>query len=249
MTALARLFRTTVFKISLAYLVISAIGAGLVLDSVGDNVKMLIDQQTAQTVEADIGGLSEQYAQGGIRRLVQSVETRAQRPGADLYLVTTPAGEPIAGNIASLPPGVLERPGSCRDQLSNRRAAAGKQRRATARIFALPGGFHLLVGHDLEEGDRLRHILGHALLTSLALACRHRHAWRPLGCAAGAQSRRVRSTPTPEESSPATFRAGCLSPEPETNSTGWCKTSTPCSIASANSWPASNRSPTISRMI
>jgi signal transduction histidine kinase len=165
-TALARLFRTTVFKISLAYLVISAIGAGLVLDSVGDNVKMLIDQQTAQTVEADIGGLSEQYAQGGIRRLVESVETRTQRPGADLYLVTTAAGEPIAGNIASLPPGVLERPGLV-ETTYEPAGGAGKQRRATARIFALPGGFHLLVGHDLEEGDRLRHILGHALLTSL----------------------------------------------------------------------------------
>jgi signal transduction histidine kinase len=165
-TALARLFRTTVFKISLAYLVISAIGAGLVLDSVGDNVKMLIDQQTAQTVEADIGGLSEQYAQGGIRRLVESVETRAQRPGADLYLVTTAAGEPIAGNIASLPPGVLERPGLV-ETTYEPAGGAGKQRRAMARIFALPGGFHLLVGHDLEEGDSLRHILGHALLTSL----------------------------------------------------------------------------------
>ena len=166
MTALARLFRTTVFKISLAYLVISAIGAGLVLDSVGDNVKMLIDQQIAQTVEADISGLSEQYAQGGIRRLVQSVGTRAQRPGADLYLVTTPAGEPIAGNIASLPSGVLERPGLVETNYEPA-GGAGKQRRATARIFALPGGFHLVVGHDLEEGDRLRHILGHALLTSL----------------------------------------------------------------------------------
>jgi len=165
-TALARLFRTTVFKISLAYLVISAIGAGLVLDSVGDNVKMLIDQQTAQTVEADIGGLSEQYAQGGIRRLVESVEARAQRPGADLYLVTTAAGEPIAGNIASLPPGVLERPGLV-ETTYEPAGGAGKQRRAMARIFALPGGFHLLVGHDLEEGDSLRHILGHALLTSL----------------------------------------------------------------------------------
>ena len=113
MTALARLFRTTVFKISLAYLVISAIGAGLVLGSVGDNVKMLIDQQIAQTVEAEIGGLSEQYAQGGIRRLVESIESRTQRPGADLYLVTTAGGradrrqyrQPAAGRARASRPG------------------------------------------------------------------------------------------------------------------------------------------------
>jgi signal transduction histidine kinase len=166
-TALAKLFRTTVFKISLAYLVISAIGAGLVLDSVGDNVKMLIDQQIAQTVEADIGGLSEQYAQGGIRRLVEIVDSRTQRPSADLYLVTTAAGQPVAGNIASLPPGVLERPGLVVETTYEPAGGAGKQRRAMARIFALPGGFRLLVGHDLEEGESLRHILGHALMTSL----------------------------------------------------------------------------------
>lgn len=166
MTALVRLFRTTVFKVSLAYLVISAIGAGLVLGSVGDNVKMLIDQQIAQTVDADIGGLSEQYAQGGIRGLVESIEKRTQRPGADLYLVTTAAGEPIAGNIARLPPGVLERPGLVETGYEPA-GGVGKKRRAMARIFALPGGFRLLVGHDLEEGESLRHILGGALLTSL----------------------------------------------------------------------------------
>jgi signal transduction histidine kinase len=165
--ALAKLFRTTVFKISLAYLVISAIGAGLVLGSVGGNMKTLIDEQIAQTVDADIAGLSEQYAQGGINRLVDSIENRTRRPGADLYLVTTFAGEPIAGNIASLPPGVLTRLGLIETLYQPAAGAPEKHRRALARIFALPGGFRLLVGHDLEEGESLRHILGGALLTSL----------------------------------------------------------------------------------
>lgn len=167
MTALAKLFRTTVFKISLAYLVISAIGAGLVLGSVGSNMKTLIDEQIAQTVDADIAGLSEQYSQGGINRLVDSIEKRIRRPGADLYLVTTVAGEPIAGNIASLPPGVLTRLGLIETLYQPAGGAPEKHRRALARIFALPGGFRLLVGHDLEEGESLRHILGEALLTSL----------------------------------------------------------------------------------
>ena len=42
--ALGKLFRTTVFKISLAYLAISAIGAGLVLGAVGWNMERLIDE-------------------------------------------------------------------------------------------------------------------------------------------------------------------------------------------------------------
>ena len=76
MTALGKLFRTTAFKLSLAYLIVFAIGAGLVLGRVGWNVKGLMDDQINSTIEAEIKGLSEQYAQGGIRRLVFVIEQR-----------------------------------------------------------------------------------------------------------------------------------------------------------------------------
>ena len=164
MTALGKLFRTTAFKISVVYLVLSALGAGLVLARVGWNVKQLIDEQLAQTVNADITGLAEQYDQGGVKQLVQAIQRRISQPGADLYLLTTFAGEPIVGNIVSLPPGVLDHPGLVEtDYLRSGDVAA--HHRALARIFALPGGFHLLVGHDVEEGMRLRRILAGALAT------------------------------------------------------------------------------------
>ena len=163
MTALGKLFRTTVFKISLAYLVITSIGAMLVLFSVGWNVKDLIDEQIRQTVDADIVGLSEQYNQGGITRLVEIIDQRVKQPGAGLYLVTTHAGEPIVGNVSALPPGALDRTGV----VAVTYEVKGVQERALASVFALSGGFRLLVGHDLAEGDTLRPILWHALLTSL----------------------------------------------------------------------------------
>ena len=164
--ALGRLFRTTVFKISLAYLAISAIGAGLVLGAVGWNMKHVIEDQITRTIDTNITGLSEQYAQGGIRRLVNIIQRRTRRPGAGLYLVTTPAGEPIAGNIVNLPPDILANPGLVEMAYQPPGDTGGKHR-ALARIFILDGGFRLLVGHDLEEGERLRAILGDALLTSL----------------------------------------------------------------------------------
>src|ERR1700732_4559693 len=164
--ALGKLFRTTVFKISLAYLAISAIGAGLVPAAVGWNMEQLIDERLAQTIDTHITALSEQYAQGGIRRLVNIIQKLTRRPGAGLYLVTTAAGEPIAGNIASLPPDILTRPGLV-ETTSQPPGDTGGKHRALARNFVLAGGFHLLVGHDLAEGESLRHILGEALLTSL----------------------------------------------------------------------------------
>jgi signal transduction histidine kinase len=165
-TALGKLFRTTVFKISLAYLVIFAIGASLVLGRVGWNVKELIAEQISQTVDADINGLAEQYGQGGIRQLVEVVERRARQPGGSLYLVTTYAGETIAGNVATLPAGVVSRQRLV--EVSYQRVGeTTANRHALVRTFNLPGGFRLLVGHDLEEGEALRRILGSALVTSL----------------------------------------------------------------------------------
>lgn len=166
MMALGKLFRTTAFKISLAYLVISAIGAGLVLGTIGWNMKHVIEDQITQTIETNIAGLSEQYAQGGIRRLVNIIQRRTHRPGAGLYLVTTPAGEPIAGNVANLPPDILAHPGLVEMAYQLPGDPRGNHR-ALARVFVLDGGFRLLVGHDLEESESLRAILTDALLGSL----------------------------------------------------------------------------------
>ena len=166
MTALARIFRTAAFKLSLAYLAIFGIGAAIVIAGLGANVKRLLDGQIAGTVDAEITGLSEQYAEGGILRLVEVIGRRTRQPGSSLYLVTTAAGEPLAGNVATLPEGVLARPADV--ETSYRRVdepLAGH--RALARIFLLPGGFRLLVGRDLEERDRLRNVLGRALFISL----------------------------------------------------------------------------------
>ena len=166
MTALGKLLRTTVFKLSLVYLVVFALGAGLVLMRVGMNVKELFDDQIDQTVEAEIAGLAEQYRQGGIRRLVETVERRANQPGSSLYLVTTFAGERIAGNVAQLPVGVLERPGLIETRYA-RTDGVVAEHRALARIFLLQGGFRLLVGRDLEDREALRGLMWRALLTSL----------------------------------------------------------------------------------
>ena len=45
MTALGKLFRTTAFQLSLAFLVLSAIGAGLVLSAVAWQVQALVDEE------------------------------------------------------------------------------------------------------------------------------------------------------------------------------------------------------------
>jgi signal transduction histidine kinase len=165
-TALGKLFRTTAFKLSLVFLVLSAIGAGLVLSVVAWQVQALVDEETARTIEAEAAGLSEQYAQGGIRQLGIVIEARSREPGSSLYLLTDFSGQPLAGNVARLPQGVLDRPGLV-ETLYETADQASSDRRALAKIFLLPGGFRLLVGHDLRDRARIGSVMVRALAISL----------------------------------------------------------------------------------
>jgi len=159
MTALGKLLRTTAFKLTLVYLTIFALFAAFLLAYFAWNTRRLITEQITQTVDAEITGLAEQYRQGGIRRLVLIVDARSRRPGSSLYLVTAPAGEGLAGNVGSLPAGILNTPGWSETAYRRLDDPDGSEHHALVRVFQLPAGFRLLVGRDLEERERLYDIV------------------------------------------------------------------------------------------
>jgi signal transduction histidine kinase len=168
-TPLGKLVRTTSFKLTLVYLTLFALFALFLLGYFAWSTQRLVTQQITETVDAEITGLAEQYRQGGIRRLVLSIEARSRRPGSSLYLVTTFNGEALAGNVGSLQPGVLDRTGWSETFYRRQDETDGAERRAIVRVFQLPGGFRLLVGRDLEERDRLRRIIAGAGRWSIAI--------------------------------------------------------------------------------
>ncbi len=169
MTALGKLLRTTAFQLTLVYLLIFILFAASLLVYFALNTRRLITEQITTTVNTEINGLSEQYNQGGIRRLVIVVDLRSRRPGSSLYLVTTSTGEGLAGNVGSLQPGVLDRPGWLETSYRRLDAPEGSDHRALVEVVQLPGGFRLLVGRDLEERERLLGIIANAGQWSIAL--------------------------------------------------------------------------------
>jgi len=166
---LPNLFRTTVFKLTAVYLVIFTLFAGFVLGYVAWNAKRLLDDQIRSTIDAEIQGLAEQQRLGGIRRLVSVIERRSRGPGASLYLVATPIGERLAGNVEALPPGALDRPGEREIEYARSSEGLDKPSHALVRVFMLPAGFRLLVGRDVEERERLGTVIRRAAGWSLAL--------------------------------------------------------------------------------
>lgn len=165
------LLSTTAFKIIAAYLLIFVLFAGFVIGWLGFATQRLFTDQLTETITAEVRGLAEQYSIGGIRRLVEVVEERGNRPGASLYLVTSFTGDSLAGNIGELPAGTLNRPGWI--ETDYRRAgesSTDRPHRAIVQIYGLPGNFRLLVGRDLEERDRMREIFGRGFRLALMVA-------------------------------------------------------------------------------
>jgi signal transduction histidine kinase len=159
MTALGKLLRTTAFRLSLIYLTVFALFAAVLIGYFAWTTSSLITQQITETVDAEINGLTELYSQGGIRRLVLVIDARSRRPGSNLYLITTPAGEGLAGNVGTLQPGVLEQQGLTETSYRRLDEAEDAEHHALIRVVRLSGGFRLLVGRDLEERARVHDII------------------------------------------------------------------------------------------
>ena len=169
LSALGKLSNTTAFKLTLVYLTVFALFAAFLLGYFAWNTRRLITEQITRTVDAEITGLSEQYNQGGIRRLVFIIDARARRPGSSLYLVATPSGDGLAGNVGLLGEGVLEHAGWTETVYRRLDDPEGTEHHALVRVFELPSGFRLLVGRDLEERERLYDIILAAGQWSIAL--------------------------------------------------------------------------------
>jgi signal transduction histidine kinase len=169
-TALGKLVRTTAFRLTLAYALIFAIIAASVLAYVAWNGRRLVEQGMRETVDAEVNGLIDQFRSGGIRRLIVSVEQRTRRPGSSLYLVTTFAGESLAGNVARLPASVLTAAGDTPDTPYERLDDPDDlTHHAYVRVFVLPGGFRLVVGRDLEELNSLGSAVRRAFVLALVV--------------------------------------------------------------------------------
>ena len=162
MTAFGKLIRTTAFRLTLAYLFLFALFAASLLGYFAWNTRRLITEQITTTVNAEVGEISDIFGRRGLFGLVRTIENRALRPGANLYLVTTPAGLAVVGNVGSLAPGVMATSGWSETAYRRFDEQDTADHRALVHVTELTNGFRLLIGRDLEERRRLFGIVAKA---------------------------------------------------------------------------------------
>jgi signal transduction histidine kinase len=168
-TAFGKLIRTTAFRLTLVYLFLFALFAASLLGYFAWNTRRLITEQITSTVNAETGEISDIYGRRGLYGLVFTIENRALRPGANLYLVTTPNGQAVAGNVGSLAPGVMASSGWQETEYRRLDDQDKTVHRALVKVTELTSGFRLLIGRDLEERRRLFGIVAQAAQFSLLI--------------------------------------------------------------------------------
>jgi len=155
------LFKVTAVRLSIIYtLIFGILAIGIVFYMTGATVNVLREQYQA-SIDEEVTGLARIYRQGGINSLVRTLDRRARAPGANLYVITNPQGEIIAGNVPSMQNRIMSKIGWTKRAFKYERFDddSDKEHRAIARILEVPNGMRILVGRDVSEYEGVREIV------------------------------------------------------------------------------------------
>ncbi|HEY4174841.1 MAG TPA: ATP-binding protein, partial [Rhodopila sp.] len=161
------LFRSAGFRFGAIYALLLAISATALAIFLWWATAGLLDRQTEAAINADAQGLAERWTDGGLPALVVTIEDRlAQNIDDDaIYLLVDPNMKRVAGNLASWPPSVTEA-GPWYELPVTR---AGIKSISNVQCYDLAGGFHLLIGRDVQVRAQLRKMLTDALLWAVGV--------------------------------------------------------------------------------
>ena len=165
------LFRSFGFRVAFTYMALFGASVLLLLGFIYWSTAAYMSQQTDATIEAEITGLAERYDMDGLAGLIDVINERLSRKptGSSIYLLTTAANTPIAGNLNRWPSVQPDADGWLNFRLENAGRDKDEIHLARARSFTLSGGFHLLVGRDIYELEETQQRIIRALVIGFAL--------------------------------------------------------------------------------
>lgn len=170
---LTALYRTTAVRLSAVYLLLFATCAAFLVFYVSSMSENLLQQQMREAVAQETEQIERVFDNNGMNGLLRTLERRSRQPGANLYVIASPTGEVLAGNVASLQPGVLDTEGwtetPFRYQRYQEEARGNNRPMAYAQVSVLSNGLRVLVGRDLGEPENFRYLVRQALMVALGV--------------------------------------------------------------------------------
>ncbi len=175
MIRLPPLLRTSVFQLTLIYVVVFGLSVVALFAFIYWSTIGFMERQTDAVIEAEIVGLAEQYERRGLAGLVDVIGDRVRRDTEDrsAYLLVDSNLRPLAGNVSYWP-----REFNQQGEWVNFVIAAADDERVPVRaqVLGVGPGFRLLVGREIRELEQIDALLqqtaiwGFGLTIGLALA-------------------------------------------------------------------------------
>lgn len=171
-----RIWATTTFRLTAIFILLFVAFAVGILGYIAWQSSITIQQQQAESISRELEQLGREYERLGTRGLVLSINRIARGAGPGIYFIADPYGVGVAGNIADVPPDVLENPGQhtfeyVRGQSfrTGDEARVDDNRVALVRSFILPSGYRLVVGRDIVERRGFAVIIFQAFFWGVAM--------------------------------------------------------------------------------
>jgi signal transduction histidine kinase len=161
---------TSPFRIAIVYSIVFAIGAAALIYAVDFAVSRVIDGSTDNLIEAEVQGLREQMVVLSRSDFIELVEQRSQDQdvrGA-VYLMVDPQLRPVAGNVPAWPK-INTKEKWFLFKVSVPFGDETREHEMRARYFALPGGYQMLVGHDVQERQDVKSLMMRGLIAAVLL--------------------------------------------------------------------------------
>jgi len=166
-----KLFHTSTFRLSAVYLIVFIVSVGAILAYIYWNTAGLLERQTDETIRAEVQGLADQYRIRGLDGVLDTVRRRSSDDSGSIYLLTTPEGVRMAGNLISLPDEIAIEDSGWTEFPFNVKTSTGMEpHRARVYYTELPGENVLVVGRDIEDMRQFATIIRNTLITGTLIA-------------------------------------------------------------------------------
>lgn len=168
----ASFLRTTAFRLALLYAVVFCASVLALFAFIYWTTTTLLDRQREQTIVAEMGGLTDEFATVGLSGLAEEIaaRTRSDRVGASIYLLARPDLTPVVGNLSGWPKNATHEGPWMKFWVDRQLFGDPERHRVRALHVRLPGDYHVLVGQDIHAQDRFEATMIDVLIWSEAIA-------------------------------------------------------------------------------
>ena len=162
---------TSPFRIAIVYSILFACGAAALLGAVDFAVSQVVDGSTDNLISAEVQGLREQVLVLSRSDFIELIEQRSQDQdvrGA-VYLMVDPQLRPVAGNVPAWPKISPTEGKWIQFRVSVPFGDETREHEMRAQRFPLPGGYRMLVGHDVQERQDVKSLMMRGLIAAVVL--------------------------------------------------------------------------------